>query len=80
MREKEPLVSILIPAYDAEKWIAESIQSALIQTWPNKEIIIVDDGSRDRTLEVAKKFESSIVKIISQENRIEASLRPKTGL
>ena len=40
-----PLASILIPAYNAERWIGESIQSALNQTWPRKEIIVIDDGS-----------------------------------
>ena len=49
------LVSILIPAYNAEEWIAESIQSAVAQTWPRKEIIIVDDGSTDRTGEVVRR-------------------------
>ena len=62
------LVSILIPAYNAEKWIGDTIRSALNQTWPNKEIIIVDDGSTDNTLKVAKKFESTVVKVIAQEN------------
>ena len=47
------LVSILIPAYNAERWIAETIDSALNQTWNKKEIIIVDDGSKDATLQVA---------------------------
>jgi len=63
------LVSILIPTYNAEKWIKETIESALAQTWQRKEVIIVDDGSSDNTLDVIKKFESKIVKIISQENR-----------
>lgn len=64
-----PLVSILIPCYNSEQWLAESIESALSQTWKNKEIIIVNDGSTDNSLAVAKSFESSIVKVISQENR-----------
>ena len=63
------LVSILIPAYNAEKWIRETIESALNQTWPRKEIIIVNDGSSDNTLQIIKKFESKIVKIVFQENR-----------
>lgn len=63
------LVSILIPSYNAEQWIVETIESALSQTWNNKEIIIVDDGSTDETLQIAKKFESTLVKVISQENR-----------
>ena len=69
------LVSILIPAYNAEKWISQTINSALSQTWKNKEIIIVDDGSRDNTLDIAKKFESNNLKVISQENRGQASVR-----
>ena len=57
----KPLVSILIPAYNAERWIGDTIRSALAQTWPRKEIIIVDDGSRDRTLSVAQQFASGNV-------------------
>ena len=49
----EPLVSILIPAYNAEEFIADAIRSAIGQTWQRKEIIVVDDGSRDRTAEMA---------------------------
>ena len=65
---KLPLVSILIPAYNADKWIGETINSCIEQTWYNKEIIIVDDGSRDNTLSIARKYESNSVKVISQEN------------
>jgi glycosyltransferase involved in cell wall biosynthesis len=43
----DPLVSILIPAFNAERWIADTLRSAIGQTWPNKEIILVDDGSKD---------------------------------
>lgn len=64
-----PLVSILIPAYNAEQWIGESVESALTQTWPNKEIIVVDDGSTDKTLAVTKQWESPDVKVITQNNR-----------
>jgi glycosyltransferase involved in cell wall biosynthesis len=62
------LVSILIPAYNAEQWLAETIRSAMAQTWPRTEIIVVDDGSRDGTLAVAKAFESSRVKVVTQPN------------
>ena len=65
----KPLVSILIPCYNASAWLAETLESAIAQTWPNKEIIVVDDGSKDNTLAVATRFESPIVKVISQENR-----------
>lgn len=62
------LVSILIPAYNAEKWISDTIKSSLNQTWPKKEIIIVDDGSTDNTLQIARQFESKSVKVMTQEN------------
>jgi glycosyltransferase involved in cell wall biosynthesis len=50
------LVSILIPCFNAERRVAEAIESALGQTWPEKEIIVVDDGSQDRSLDVIKSF------------------------
>jgi len=65
----KPLVSILISAYNAEEWIGDSLQSAIAQTWPRKEIIVVDDGSTDRTAEVARRFASKGVTIVSTENR-----------
>ena len=72
-----PLVSILIPAYNAERWIAETMQSALGQTWPNKEIILVDDGSTDQTVRVAQQFASKTVSIVSQKNQGAAAARNK---
>lgn len=63
------LVSIIIPCHNSEQWLAETIESALAQTWANKEIIVVDDGSTDNSLAIAKSFESPIVKVISQKNK-----------
>jgi glycosyltransferase involved in cell wall biosynthesis len=71
----EPLVSILIPAFNAERWISETIESALAQTWPRTEIIIVDDGSSDRTLAVAQRFASSRVSVLTQGNQGAAAAR-----
>jgi glycosyltransferase involved in cell wall biosynthesis len=65
----KPLVSILIPAYNAESWIAETTQSAITQTWGRKEIIVVDDGSTDRTLAVARQFASKNVTVVTRENQ-----------
>lgn len=69
------LVSILIPAHNAERWIRQSVESALAQTWAAKEIIVVDDGSTDKTLEIARTFETESVKVASQDNRGAASAR-----
>lgn len=71
----KPLVSILIPAYNAERWISYTIQSAISQTWPRKEIIIVDDGSWDRTAEIARRFASKGVVVVSIPNRGVAAAR-----
>lgn len=65
----KPLVSILIPAYNAESWIADTIRSAIAQTWDRKEIIVADDGSTDRTLTVARQFASKNVMVITQQNQ-----------
>jgi glycosyltransferase involved in cell wall biosynthesis len=65
----KPLVSILVPAYNAQDWIVETLQSAIAQTWPRKEIIVVDDGSKDKTAAVANQFASSGVTVVSTENR-----------
>jgi glycosyltransferase involved in cell wall biosynthesis len=71
----KPLVSILIPAYNAEEWIADTVRSAIGQTWSRKEIIIVDDGSSDRTAEAAKQFASKEVTVVSIENQGAAAAR-----
>lgn len=71
------LVSILIPAYNAERWISETLKSALDQTWPRCEIIVVDDGSSDTTFDVANKFQSKTLKVIRQENMGASAARNK---
>lgn len=63
------LVSILIPAFNAGRWVTDTIEMALSQTWANKEIIIVDDGSTDNTLTISKGYESRLLKVISQDNK-----------
>jgi hypothetical protein len=74
-RQGVPLVSILIPAFNAERWIAETIRSALSQTWPRIEVIVVDDGSGDATLAVARRFEAERVKVVGKANQGAAAAR-----
>jgi len=64
----KPLVSILIPAFNMEETIVDTLRSAIAQTWPRKEIIVVDDGSTDRTAELARQFASKEVNVVSTEN------------
>ena len=69
MLSMKPLVSILIPAYKAERWIAETIRSAIGETYARKEIIVVDDGSPDQTAAVARQFASKEVTVVSTDNQ-----------
>src|SRR5471032_51895 len=64
----QPLVSVIIPCFNAAPWLAGTIESALSQTWPRTEIIIIDDGSTDQSVAVARQFESGRVRLLSQEN------------
>ena len=70
-----PKVSIIVPAYNEEKNIEKAIKSLLELDYPKDrlEIIVVDDGSKDKTYEIAKKFESDIVKVYKKENGGKAS-------
>jgi glycosyltransferase involved in cell wall biosynthesis len=73
----EPLVSIIIPVYNAESYVDAAIQSALQQTWVNKEIIIVDDGSTDNSLAIAKKHEGVGITVLTQPNSGASTARNK---
>jgi GT2 family glycosyltransferase len=71
----KPLVSILIPAYNAAEWIAATLDSACSQAWARKEIIVVDDESSDNTAALAMNFASKNVKVVTQENQGAAAAR-----
>lgn len=66
--QRFPLISILIPAYNEEKVIGKTIESALEIDYPKKEIIIIDDGSTDKTLLIAKRFQNDNLKVLHKEN------------
>jgi glycosyltransferase involved in cell wall biosynthesis len=65
----KPLVSIIIPVFNAEKYLEKTINSAIHQTWQNKEIIVINDGSTDDSLALANKFAGSGVRVFTQENK-----------
>jgi len=64
-----PLVSVVIPAYNHEHWIAETLESVFNQTLTNFELIVVDDGSKDRTVEIVSRFQDERLKLVRQGNR-----------
>ena len=74
-----PKVSVIMPTYNRARFIAESIQSVLAQTFTDFEIIVVDDGSRDNTREVVNSFRDSRITYIYQKNR-GVSVARNTGI
>jgi glycosyltransferase involved in cell wall biosynthesis len=70
-----PLVSILIPCHNAAPWLAQTLESALTQTWTHKEIIVVDDGSSDNSAAIVHTYAGRGVRLITQENRGAAAAR-----
>jgi len=67
--DSNPLVSIIIPAYNAEKYIQRALESALAQTYKDIEIIVIDDGSTDKTAEIIKTYQDPRIIYIFQKNQ-----------
>lgn len=71
MKGSKKLVSIIIPVYNVEKYLCDCLSSVARQTYDNLEVIIVNDGSPDNSVEIAEKWvaQDSRFKLVSQENR-----------
>lgn len=68
-----PLVTIVTPVYNQADYLEETIQSVLAQSYPNVEYIVIDDGSSDGSLAVARRYEGRGVKVLSQVNSGQAA-------
>lgn len=67
-RKSYPLLSVVIPSYNHEQYIGEAIESVLNQTYPNLELIIIDDGSRDDSVKRIQSFEDERITLVCQQN------------
>ena len=67
---KQPLISVIIPVYGVEKYIAQCLESIINQTYKNLEIIVVNDGTKDRSAEIAKEYaaKDSRIKVYDFKN------------
>ena len=71
-----PFFSVVIPAYNAERWISDTLQSVQLQTFQDFEIIVVDDGSKDATYDVVQNFLTDVrITIVRQSNQGEGKTR-----
>lgn len=75
-----PGVSVIIPAYNAERFVGEAIESVLAQTWRDLECIVVDDGSTDATGVIASGFDDPRVVVVSKKNERTVALARNVGL
>lgn len=67
IQEKAPLVSVVMPAYNVEKYVEEAVRSILAQTFCDFEFIIVDDGSTDRTPDILRSFSDPRIRLLFNE-------------
>ena len=72
-------VSVIMPAFNAEKTIGASVESVLGQTFENWELLVINDGSTDRTIDIMAQFNDKRIRLITQENQGVAAAR-NTGL
>ncbi|WP_051463184.1 glycosyltransferase family 2 protein [Deferrisoma camini] len=72
---REPLVSVVIPCFNAARYVAETLSSVLAQTYPRLEVIVVDDGSTDGTLDVLHSFREAVTVVRHDRNRGVAAAR-----
>ena len=63
-----PTVTVFIPVYNREHYISEAIESILTQSFPNFELLLVDDGSTDRSVEVMRSYDDARIRVVCNEH------------
>ena len=80
MCDKKPLVSIIMPVHNAEKYICDSLNSILTQTYKNLEIIIIDDASDDKSVDIISQVDDERIVLIRNERNLKQSLTRNKGI
>ncbi len=75
-----PFFSIIVPLYNKETFVVNAIQSILVQSFQDFEVLVVDDGSTDRSLELVSQIKSSLVRIIKHDSNKGLSAARNTGI
>ena len=80
MEKQTPKISVIMPAYNAEQYISEAIESILNQTYSNFEFIIIDDGSTDRTVEMVQSYSDPRIRFVQNEHNLGVAATLNRGL
>lgn len=82
LKNDSPLVSIIVPTFNGEKWIAQTLRSALRQTYKRLEVIVVDNGSQDKTLDIVEDFrrKDKRVKLIINKGKKGVAVSRNVGI
>jgi len=76
----QPLLTVLMPVYNAEKYLAEAMDSILAQTLENFEFLIIDDGSKDRSIDIIRSYNDPRIRIIQNETNLGISKTLNKGI
>lgn len=78
MKTDKPLATVIVPAYNAEKYIAHCLDSIIHQTYENVEILVIDDGSSDKTGDIVESMADRDTRIINIRQKIRELVLPET--
>src|SRR5687768_17852524 len=77
---QKPLVTVLMPVYNGEKYLREAIDSILTQTLTNFEFLIIDDGSKDNSIEIINSYKDPRIKLVKNETNLGISKTLNRGI